>query len=97
MSDLLRKLFHANKTHQVESDSIKVLISLAAAADDTCLNKLKGLGLEVTQSTGNKLMGKIAPGLLPKLESQSEVLEVERSVTLNPLSDESEAVPRDDH
>ena len=87
MTDSLRKLFHASKLHQQESAAVKVLVSLKASPDDSCLAGLKKMGLKVNSVEGNKLTGEIAAKLLPKLEAHAQVSEIERSVKLKPTSD----------
>ncbi len=87
MTDSLRKLFHANKLHREESDIIKVLVSLKASPDDSCLAGLQGIGLTVKSVEGNKLTGEIASKHLSKLKEHVNVTEVERSVKLKPTYD----------
>ncbi len=87
MSDSLRKLFHATKPHREDSDCIRVLVSLKAPADESCLASLQEIGLKVGSVEGNKLTGEIASRLVPKLEEHASVSEVERSEILKPTGD----------
>ena len=88
MTDSLRKLFDANKLHR-ESDTVKVLVSLNASPDDSCLAGLQDIGLTVKSVERNKLIGEIASKNLSKLEKHANVLEVERSVKLKPTDDDA--------
>ncbi len=87
MTDSLRKLFDANKPHREESDKTKVLVSLKASPDDSCLAALQEIGLTVKSVVGNKLTGEIESKLLSKLQQHANVAEVERSVRLKPTDD----------
>jgi hypothetical protein len=87
MTNLLRKLFQAEKMGQEESRTINVLVSLKAPPDDLCLAELQKIGLMVNLVEGNKLIGKIVPAQLSKLENYVSVVEVERSVQLRPTND----------
>jgi hypothetical protein len=84
MANLLRKLFHAEKSNRGESDTINVLVSLRDSPDNLCLADLRQIGLIVKSVEGNKLIGEIAPVQLSKLESHANVMQVERSVKLKP-------------
>ncbi len=86
MSDSLRNLFHQNKLQREESNSIKVLVSLKASPDDSCLAGLREIGLSVTSVEGNKLTGEIDSNQVSKLEAHAHVSEVERSVKLSPTA-----------
>ena len=68
MTDSLRRLFDANKPHREESDKTKVLVSLNASPDDSCLAALQEIGLTVKSVVGNKLTGEIrwAPVRVPR-------------------------------
>jgi hypothetical protein len=66
---------------------MKVLVSLKAAPDDSCLAGLQEIGLTVKSVAGNKLTGEIASEQLSKLEEHTSVKEVERSVQLKPTDD----------
>lgn len=84
MSDSSRKLFNRLKQPGSKHDVINVLVSLKTPADNNCLRELENIGLNVTVSNGNKLVGKISSSRLPSLKNHVQVLEVEPSVKLDP-------------
>ena len=90
MSESTRKLFNAKKQQADSTRIINVLVSLKAPADNNCLQDLQNIGLKVTESNGNKLVGEINNSLLPMLKNYIQVLEVEPSVKLSPNQEKSD-------
>ena len=84
MSESSRKLFNEKKHGGNDTGMINVLVSLKAPADNNCLQDLENIGLKVTTTNGNKLVGEISNSLLPVLKNHFQVVEVETSVKLNP-------------
>lgn len=90
MSELLRKLFHEKKPHAEGSGSVGVLVALTSPPDDSCLARLEKIGLTVTSVVGNKLTGEIAAEDIETLEADVSVVELERSVQLEPTEEGGE-------
>ncbi len=63
---------------------IRVLVELnAATADESVLERLRGIGLQVEDVVGNKVVGSIDAAAVDRLESMDDVKAVERSQRLH--------------
>lgn len=86
MAGPLRILFDEGKLNAEDDQIVRVLVSLKYPPDEACLASVKMKGLYVRSINGNKLVGEISRQHIATLERHDAVVDVERSVKLQPTN-----------
>ena len=69
---------------RIEQPEAKVKVLAVTTSREPDLAHLRAMGLDIEDIIGNKVIGRIERRLIPYLETDPQIVEVERSVMLNP-------------